>query len=574
MDTDPIAEIKARLDIAEYIGGFVTLKKAGINLLGLCPFHDERTPSFTVSPERQTFKCFGCGKGGDILSFVMEREGVDFPTALRLLADKAGIVLPERTAASKQLHDERGRLFALNSAIAEFWHALFTSHPKAAAARDYIFTKRQVPPSLADAFMIGIAPSMSTSIDFIKKHGFSAAEMKTAGDPARFTGRITFPICDITGRVVGFTGRIMPSTEAGVRGPTGPKYWNTPETAVFKKSQTLYGLHIAKEGIRKTGVALLAEGQMDVIGLHMAGLTNAVASSGTALTPQHIGIIKRFATELVFAYDADSAGQAAAQKGFALALAADLTPTVLALPTGEDPGSLAVKDPKELKRLYDSRQPVVRWILTQAVTAHSVATPAGKRAVSKEVLPWIIQIPDAVEQRAWVDVVAEEIKISPSALEDELKKLRGSPKPTAEIQTAASSPITALSLVVGIVGMHPTLAIRYPQTLQKLTQGTKYEDVILFLLSSSDTRQPLNRSSDLALHDAILTAEREYGQLTLPEFTSNLETGIERAVKEYNHRVTTKLKQQIDTAEAAGDTAQLDTLLERLRSDTLNQPYE
>lgn len=574
MESDPVAEIKAKLDMVEFVGQYVTLKKAGINHLGLCPFHDERTPSFTVSPERQTFKCFGCGKGGDVFSFVMEKEGVDFPTALRLLADKTGVTLPERTAGSQHVHDERTRLFALNTAMATFWHTLFNGHSKAAAAREYILTKRQVPAALADSFQIGIAPAQPTSIDFLRKHGFGTAEMKAAGDPARFAGRITFPICDITGRVVGFTGRIMPSNEAGVRGPAGPKYWNTPETLIFKKSQTLYGLHLAKESIRKTGVAILAEGQMDVIGLHMAGLTNAVASSGTALTEQHISIIKRFATELVFAYDADSAGQAAAQKGFALALAADLTPTVLALPAGEDPGSLAVKDPDELKRLYEKRQPIIRWLLTNALTIHSLATPAGKRAISKVVLPWIVRIPDAVEQRAWIDVVAEEIKISPSALDEELHKIRNPlaqpPKKTAATQTQISS----LSLVVGIVGLHPTLAEPYPQTLRKLFSNTSYEDVIIFLLTPTEQRTPLERTSELVLHDAIATAEREYGQLTLPEFSSELVTALDRAVTEHNHAVTTELTQQIAAAEAAGDTATLNALMERLRSDTLNPPYE
>lgn len=575
MDTDSVADIKAKLDIVEFIGQYVTLKKAGINMQGLCPFHDERTPSFSVSPERQSFKCFGCGKGGDIFSFVMEREGVDFGSALRLLADKAGVTLPEYSPTSQKHHDERSRLFALNEATADFWHKLFMAHSKAAAARDYILTKRKVPNEIANAFTIGVAPAQTTTIDFLKKQGFTTAEMKAAGDPARFSGRITFPICDITGRVVGFTGRIMPSREAGVHGPSGPKYWNTPETSVFKKSQTLYGLHIAKETIRKTGIAILAEGQMDVIGLHMAGLTNAIASSGTALTEQHISIIKRFATELVFAFDADTAGQAAAQKGFSLALAADLTPTVLALPAGEDPGSLAVKKPKELTRLYETRQPIIRWLLTLAIEANSIATPAGKRAVSKVVLPWIAQIPDAVESRAWLDVVAEEIKISTSALEEELRKLRSKKTdPAATPQTAQTTPVTALSLVVGIVGLHPTLGQTYANTLPKLVKGTSYENVIPHLLAVADDRPTLDRPAELALHDAITIAEREYGTLTLPEFTSELFTIINRTAEEHNHQVTTALASEIDHAEAAGDTERLNTLMQRLRSDTLNPPYE
>ena len=577
MDTDSVADIKAKLDIVEFISQYVTLKKAGINMQGLCPFHDERTPSFSVSPERQTFKCFGCGKGGDIFSFVMEREGVDFPAALRLLAEKAGVTLPERNEATRIHHDERTRLFALNEATAEFWHTLFTKHSKADAARQYILKKRAVPKELAESFMIGIAPTKPTTAAYLKKKGFTDAEMRTAGDPARFAGRITFPICDITGRVVGFTGRIMPSREAGVHGPSGPKYWNTPETPVFKKSQTLYGLHLAKETIRKTGVAILAEGQMDVIGLHMAGLTNAVASSGTALTEQHISIIKRFATELVFAFDADSAGQTAAQKGFALALEADLTPTVLALPAGEDPGSLAVKNAKELTQLYENRQPIIRWLLTNAVTTHSTGTPAGKRAISKMVLPWIAKIPDAVERRAWLDVVAEEIHISTAALDEELRK-QSAPTNTSRTvsKEAQATPtiIDALTLVVGIIGLHPSLATPYANTLRSLTATTAYETVIPHLLATSAERSPLERSSQLALDDAIAHVEREYGQLTIAEFTTELDTMLHRAVTDHNHAVTSALSQQIAAAEESGDTTTLNTLMTRLRSDTLNPPYE
>lgn len=579
MDTDPVADIKAKLDIVEFISQYVTLKKAGINMQGLCPFHDERTPSFSVSPERQTFKCFGCGKGGDIFSFVMEREGVDFPAALRLLAEKSGVTLPERNEATRAHHDERTQLFSLNEATAEFWHTLFTSHSKADAARQYILNKRAVPKELAKQFMIGIAPSKPTTTAYLKKKGFTDAQMRTAGDPARFAGRITFPICDITGRVVGFTGRIMPSREAGVHGPSGPKYWNTPETPVFKKSQTLYGLHIAKETIRKTGIAILAEGQMDVIGLHMAGLTNAVASSGTALTEQHISIIKRFATELVFAFDADNAGQTAAQKGFALALEADLTPTVLALPNGEDPGSLAVKDAKTLTQLYENRQPIIRWLLTNAVATHSPGTPAGKRAISKAVLPWIAKIPDAVERRAWLDVVAEEIHIATTALDEELRKQsapKTTPAPRAATNDAPTAPavIDALTLVVGIIGLHPSLAAPYSNTLRSLTAATPYEAVIPHLLAASAERTPLERPAQLALDDAIAHVEREYGQLTIAEFTSELDTMLHRAVTDHNHAVTSALSQQIATAEESGDTNTLNTLMTRLRSDTLNPPYE
>lgn len=578
MDTDPIAEIKARLDIVELVSQYVTLKKAGINHLGLCPFHEERTPSFSVSSERQSFKCFGCGRGGDVFSFVMEKEGVDFPTALRLLADKTGVVLPDRPNAPGHNHvaaDERTRLFNLNQAAATFWHRILLEHPKAATARDYIYQQRGISKELVEAFMIGVAPSMPATTANLKQHGFALDEQKKAGDPARFAGRLTFPITDITGRVVGFTGRILPSKEDGLRPPTGPKYWNTPETPIFKKSEILYGLHLAKDSIRRTGVAILAEGQMDVIGLHMAKLPNAVASSGTALTERHISIIKRFANELVFAYDADSAGKNAAVRGFDLALAADLAVSVLPLPSGEDPGSLGVKDPDKLNKLFENRQPIIRWLLNNAINANSIGTPAGKKAISKTVLPWIAKVPDAVEQRAWLDVLAEEIKIAPTALETELAKLKRQPNGALKKEVSAKlSPNSPLTLAIGIIGLHPTLAVPYRQLLPTLIKHDPVEPAITAILAPADTRAAIDRSAELALNGAIMTAQQEYSQSTLPELTSELITLMKRAVSDHNKTVTATLSKEIAEADAAGDKERVNTLMQRLQSDTLNPLQE
>jgi len=349
MSTD-VEKIKERLDILDVVGSYVELKKAGGTYKARCPFHNERTPSFTVSPERGTFYCFGCHAKGDIFSFVEQIEGLDFKGALKLLAERAGIPLEKSDPKSKGEHE---RLYAILESAKTFFAGNLS---KAAQVKEYL-AKRGIKEETLREWAIGFAEDEWRSLyDHLKKMKFSDIELEQAGlvkhkdaDEAAsssiryydaFRGRVMFPLFDASGRVVGFSGRTL-STD-----PTTPKYINSPETALFNKSELLYGLHKAKSAIRKKDYSILVEGQMDLILSHQAGYANTVAASGTALTHQHLARLKKLSPRIVMAYDSDNAGLAAAQKNSRLALQLGLEVKISSLPKGSDPADLILSEPK------------------------------------------------------------------------------------------------------------------------------------------------------------------------------------------------------------------------------------
>lgn len=570
---DTTDEIKRRLDIVELISEYLPLKKSGINFSGRCPFHDERTPSFMVSPERQSFKCFGCGKGGDIFTFIMEKEGVAFPTALELLAAKAGVELPERsTTPGAPSADSKVRLYRLLETCQTFWHQLLIKHPKAEAARSYL-RQRGVPEAQIDRFKIGLAPPPQTTRTYLAQQGFTQPEQEAAGEPARFADRLIFPIADVTGRPVGFTGRQLP-TPNGVTA-SGPKYWNTPETALFRKSEMLYGLHLAKDAIRKEGVAVLAEGQMDVIGLHSAGLNQSVASSGTALTDRQCQIISRFANEVVFCYDADAAGLQAAERGFEVALRADLNPTVMTLPEGKDPGDLGFRKPELLQRAYENRQPVIAWLLARAIDEYGSSQPTAKKAVVKRLTPWLLRVSDPVERRGWLDIVAERLSTTTSALEDALARYRqpraataSTPAPPPESPASA----TESDLLFGLLGWHPTLLSEISPATLKLAAAGIWQPVADWLLAPPEGRPPLPRTDQERLNTAIMTAEKHYTGLRPDEQRAEARRLAAGAARKQAGQRRRQIQTALAAAEAAGDSEEAARLLGELQSVTVALP--
>jgi DNA primase len=310
-----VDEIKTRLDIAEFIGQYVQLQKAGRTLKGLCPFHTEKTPSFIVSPERQTWHCFGaCGTGGDVITFVMKKEAMEFPEALRLLADRAGVQLQERGRSVKE-DRRRQRLYSANTAAAEWYVKVLATHDASVSAREYL-EKRGVDEATAEAFGVGCSPPAWDSLrNHLGNLGFTDEEQLAAGLLVRgeaglhdrFRGRLMFAIRDEKGRVVGFGARALDDSH--------PKYINTSQTALFDKSGLLYGLDRASSGIRENGRAVIVEGYMDVIAAHQHGFSNVIASMGTALTERQVKLLRRTTSTIILALDADAAGREAAVRG-------------------------------------------------------------------------------------------------------------------------------------------------------------------------------------------------------------------------------------------------------------------
>jgi len=336
-----IENIKNRLSIEEVVGEYVTLKSAGINLKGLCPFHAEKTPSFVVSPTRQTYHCFGCGVGGDIFSFIQAIEGVDFRGALSMLADRAGVTLSRQPAQNKEHADV---LYDILESATVYYEG---EYRKDARAQEYL-SGRGVTDATARQFRIGLAPvGWSNVKDHLTKLGFKTEDIEKAGlikrgDKGvydRFRSRIMFPITDSVGRVVAFSGRhIILTDKSGDIEPA--KYINSPETPLYNKSKILFGYDRARQAIRKHNFAILVEGQMDVVLVHQAKYVNTVALSGTALTQQHLTLLSRMSKNLVMALDADSAGIASAGKSARLALRHGFDVKVAALPEGADPADL------------------------------------------------------------------------------------------------------------------------------------------------------------------------------------------------------------------------------------------
>ncbi|HEX7224800.1 MAG TPA: DNA primase [Candidatus Limnocylindria bacterium] len=417
-----MAEIKSKLPAVDVVGETVALKRAGTIYKGLCPFHGEKTPSFIVTPDRETWHCFGCGEHGDIFTFLMRRDGVEFREALARLAEKAGVELSERTAREdrrrKRLRD------ALESAIAWYREVLNQAH-QAERARAYL-AERGFTEDTLERFGIGYAPNTWEALSKrLRSKGFSDTELSDAGlvSPStrggvydRFRGRIIIPIRDASGRAIGLGGRIMPDAE-------GPKYLNSPATALFDKSRTLYGIDLAKGSIRKEKLAVIVEGYTDVMAAHQAGFTNVVASLGTALTAGQVELATRYADGVALAYDVDLAGEAATQRG----LLEELGPVVskvrvIRIPAGKDPDEFIRSDPDGWRSSVADAEELLPYFMQRAASEVDLRQAQGRSAYTRRMLDLLRRIPDRVEQDSYVPRLSQLAGIDERVLRDDLAR--------------------------------------------------------------------------------------------------------------------------------------------------------
>lgn len=417
-----IREIKEKNDIVAVISEYTTLKRVGRNLTGLCPLHSEKTPSFNVNPAKQFFYCFGCGKGGDVISFIMKVENVDFITAAQRLARRAGIEWPEAQPLSKEDH-QKEQLYKINKLAAAFFHHCLIKTESGATARQYL-DRRKILPTSWSAFNLGYASAgwhQLTELLKQKAIPLEAAEkvglvgFGENGFYDRFRDRLIFPILDLRGRFAGFGGRIFDQSH--------PKYLNSPESVIFHKSRLLYGFYQAKETIRHKRQVIIVEGYLDVIQAHQAGFTQTIASLGTALTREQVKLIKRYASEAVLAYDADSAGQNATHKGLELLQEAGLEIKILSLPTGHDPDSLIREAGAEaFEALLQKRMNVIDYQLSQVVGKYDVNSPEGKAQAVQELLPQLAKVDSSIAREAYIRKAAREIGVSETAVFNELRR--------------------------------------------------------------------------------------------------------------------------------------------------------
>ncbi len=417
-----VEQIKERVSIVDVVSSYVKLEKAGKNFKAKCPFHNEKTPSFFISPDRNTYYCFGCGVKGDIFTFVEEFEGLDFMGALKILAARAGVAINQIDFSKKDPHT---RLYEVLEATAVFFENLFerTTSPKEYSE------SRGITEGSRKQFRIGYAPDAWRDLSgHLSTKGFTEREMRDAGlikqsEEAKektpydvFRNRLIFPIFDSSGRVIGFSGRALATDEKG------PKYLNSPETPVFKKGEVLLGLDRAKTAIRTYNFSILVEGQVDLVLAHQAGFTNTVAVMGSAFSQSHATRLHRLSGNMVIALDADDAGIAAAAKTSRMALAEGMDVKVATLPEGLDPADVIQKDKTIWKEAIKNATPVIEFFLARAVQKE--ADPRKlKKIVRSEVLPYVSLIPNKIDQAHFVGIIAKALRVDEAVVWEELPRV-------------------------------------------------------------------------------------------------------------------------------------------------------
>ena len=418
-----LQELAERNDIVDVVSSYVRLtKRSGANLFGLCPFHSEKTPSFSVAPDKQIYHCFGCGKGGSVINFIMEIENLSFPDAVEFLARRAGMEMPDD--GDKAQRDRRGRLLALNREAARFFYGELTG-PNGKPAQDYML-RREITPATAKSFGLGFAPdSFYALCDAMRKKGFADFELVEAGlananQSGRgvhdvFRNRLMFPVIDVRGNVIGFSGRILGEGE--------PKYLNSRETPVFSKSRNLFALNLAKKS--KNGYILLTEGNIDVVSLHQAGFDSAVASLGTSLTPEQARLISRYSSEVVIAYDNDAAGQKAAQRAIGILEPLDLSVRVLVMEGAKDPDEyIKAKGRDAFANLLSASENHAEYRLGVLRSKYATDSDEGKVAYIRAAAELIAEFPSPVERNVYAARISEQTGVAKSVVEEEVERTR------------------------------------------------------------------------------------------------------------------------------------------------------
>ncbi len=422
---DQVAEVRNKTDIVALLQEYIPLKKAGRNFKANCPFHGEKTPSFVISPERQIWHCFGCGKGGDVYTFLMDYEHIEFPEALRILADKAGIVL-QNQKIDAGLSSKKERIYALNHLAAEFYHYLLTKHELGKQALSYLLEQRKMKPQTIKTYMLGFAPRGSALTTYlIKKKHYTREDILDAGlgSPRGndvydfFQGRLMFPLYDHRDNIIGFSGRVLNNTDKT------SKYINTRETVVYHKGLTFFGLNSAKKSIKTEDWGIVMEGEFDVISSFEEGITNTVAVKGTALTEDQVSLLSRFAKKVSLCFDSDNAGQEALRRSVPLLEKKGLQTSVIVMEGGKDPDEILKTNPVAFKKALKQDVPVYDFLLSQAVKKYGIATSFAKQQVGDDLLPLFSAIDNEIVKEHYLQALGKTLNTSVESLQKALVKL-------------------------------------------------------------------------------------------------------------------------------------------------------
>lgn len=476
-----IEQVRQASDIVEIIDGYVPLKKAGSRYKACCPFHQEKTPSFNVDPARQYFKCFGCGKGGSVIDFVMLYESLDFPAAVRMLANRAHVPIPEAYSAENTAEqNQRERLLNLHAAVTTWWKSILRRDPAGEPAREYL-KSRKINSDLAGEFNLGYAPdSWDATMNWAKSQGYDNATLELAGLVTvnetgrrydRWRGRLMFPISNESGQVVAFSGRLLDANAKAA------KYVNSPETPLFSKSRILFGLEKTKRAILDARTAIVCEGQIDLIRCYEHGFKNIVAPQGTAFTEHQGRLLKRYCDEVILCFDADKAGQNAADRSVDILLQCDLHVRIAAIPEGEDPDTLLLSGrDDQFREILTAAPAFTRYLFDKACRENDITSPRGRSVVAEKMAAVVKKIPDPTQRHTVSMEIATRLQIPLSIFQEEMGKVREVTPRTTELRGSVDltgsnapapteAPLPPLGPVADVIEVMLTLLLLHPQVV-------------------------------------------------------------------------------------------------------------
>ena len=586
-----VEEIKNRLSVVELLSEYIRLQKAGSNWKALCPFHNEKTPSFMASEERRSWHCFGCGKGGDIFSFVMEMEGVGFRDALEMLATKANVELKKRERGDKSPENDKKKLYQILELSAKWYEKNLWEGKGKEKILKYLYSRGLNDESIKK-FRLGYAPDgWRNMLEFLTKRGYKIEEivrtgllvernqevrsastsnfkLQTSNYYDRFRDRITFPIHDSMGRIVGFSARVAPGGDEKMA-----KYINTPQTELYDKSRILYGMNFARTEIKKSDGAVLVEGNMDVIASHQAGFPNTIAVSGTALTTDQIKTIKRFTENIKMAFDMDSAGQVAAKKSARICLENDINVKIVLLPQAKDAAEIIKEDKNAWRKAVGDARGVVEYFFEDAFSRYSPRNPTEKKKIARELLNIIKDIADPVEKAHWIKDLARKLDVGEKTLLDVLAKIDRGKEPASSREKPEERKIgqfqTLAKRILGLTLTFPREASRkigslspdyFSEDLEKKIFAAILEEIND--LSAEKVKQKVaDYEAQKYIDEAVFEVEVESRERKRFEPLEDLEEAAEALKRKKTEAQVAKISRDIREAEARGDREAVNILM-------------
>lgn len=574
---DQVEEVKSKVDIVEVISSYIPLKRAGRNFAGLCPFHGEKTPSFMVSAERQAFKCFGCGEGGDVFTFVEKTEGWDFREALEEMAKRAGVKL--KSFAPSSTSKEKEKLIEIHKLTEKLFSHLLSKHKLGEPGRKYL-ANRGIKPNSWEKFGLGFAPSTwTTLVDFLTKRGFNLSDIAKSGliiakknDPSsyydRFRGRIIFPIRDIQGKTLGFSGRVIEELESErVR---EAKYINSPETLIFNKGSMLFGIDVARQSIKEKNEAVIVEGEFDAISANQAGIENVVSSKGTAFSERQVSLISRLAQTVILGFDMDIAGDAAARRGIELLDLAGVNVKVMAFGKFKDPDEFVRADVSGFKKAISEAENVYDFLIESSAKRFDAKTPEGKKKIGAEVIPQIAKISDDIVRAHYIEKLSKvldlDIALVAAAVE---KKVLPTISVSSELAGKAKSVISLeeyfLALIFSFEELESWMLSLIGAEEMQSNSARKLWKFLSDIMGSSKSRKLKLVLADLP-KDLEKLVDHLYLVYVNPRFSDRellaveLEIVARRIKRNYYRNQLLKISEDLKRYHKKGDTMQVESL--------------